>query len=75
MFVFEFRVCTEVELDSKYKTGCIQVVGIQHAVAASKWIVIEVSFRQIPEYSRSFASFAGGILISLRVPDIPSADR
>ena len=59
-FVFEFRVCTEFEQDSQFKTGCVQVFGIQHAVAASKRIVIEVTFRHIPEYSRSFASFAGG---------------
>ncbi len=59
MFVFEFRVCTKVEQYSQFNIGCVQVVGIQHAVAASKWIVIEGSSRHIPDYSRSFASFAG----------------
>ena len=57
--VFEFRVCTEFVQDSQFKTGCVLAVGIQHAVAASKRIVIEVFFRHIPGYSRSFASFAG----------------
>ena len=52
-----------------FKTGCVQVVGIQHAATASNRIVIEVSLRHIPEYSRSFASFAGGIgkMITSRV--------
>ena len=55
-----------------FKTGCVRVVGIQHAVTASKWIVIEVCLRHIPEYSRSFAGGFGKMITSRVIIVLPA---